>query len=403
MINQLPTRPAASKPLVESAFCFICGKDFTADPDLVRDTKQRTYHRRCYEDACQYQQSRRPEGTRPRGPLPASGPRAALPPSRTPSRPAAPPSPQPSTDQHIELTDLAAPGDDLWADLSGPANPLLDGAPLPTSSPGPFSGRRDSVWLYVLIGFGAAVPVVVLLFIAIQLLISSFTGPDPSVAGGDPAAVTAKEEDPDLAQSVAPEASPSPPPSPSQPENPFLLPGETSTPGSAPAENPPASDVVSSPPETFPAPERETAEPASEPAATSTGPRLTAYGVGMLFGLVCFPFFWGAIGAVLLRMACSLCSETPPGFGAALGISVVMIAVKALIGFLFGFLLGQGAGGIVALAAGLMSDGAILSGTMSISFGKGIVIALAMAMIAIGIAFVIGAVVFVMILATRGG
>lgn len=165
-INRLPSRPSdALPPVLESAFCFVCGKDFTVDSDLVRDKKGRSYHRRCYEEASRYEKSRREQEVRrhksdlPRHLTPQSLPRHATP-------------ADPIDEELVELIGLTTSPEESWPDLS-PSSPDETAA----GSLIGHGSRREGVWLYVLIGFGAAVPVVVLLFILVQLIISSIQGP----------------------------------------------------------------------------------------------------------------------------------------------------------------------------------------------------------------------------------
>ncbi len=188
-INRLPSAPSATPPpMLESAFCFVCGKDFSVDRDLVRDKKGRSYHRRCYEEASRYEKSRREQETRSRhSGLPAHITPESIPRQATPA--------EPIDDELVELMELVPPSEESWPDLSQTGTSSLDGPAI-----GGF-GRRDGVWLYVLIGFGAAVPIVVLLFIIVQLIISSIQGPSLPARRNGP---NAGQQPPSQESSLAP-------------------------------------------------------------------------------------------------------------------------------------------------------------------------------------------------------
>ncbi|NLX95169.1 MAG: hypothetical protein GXY83_03225 [Rhodopirellula sp.] len=164
-INRLPANPSATPAsLLESAFCFVCGKDFSVDGDLVRDKKGRSYHRRCYEDASRYEKSRRKQEVRRQRSGDSSSDMSDLIPEQ--AAPAVP-----VDEELVDLIELSAPTDELGPDLSPTSISDLED----TSLRG-HSSRLEGVWLYVLIGFGAAVPIVVLLFILVQLIVSSIQG-----------------------------------------------------------------------------------------------------------------------------------------------------------------------------------------------------------------------------------
>ncbi len=161
-INELPATPSE---LPSSANCFLCGKDFSTESDLVKDTGGRYYHRRCYEDASRYEQARRREETRRRLTAHAAGT-----PSDSANEDLAPISSDAEGFGELEPT-----VDDLWKGLfipSGEASAGLTWKQPPAS-------RRSHPWIYVMMGFAAAVPVVVLLFIMVQLVVNSFE-PKPS-------------------------------------------------------------------------------------------------------------------------------------------------------------------------------------------------------------------------------
>lgn len=159
-INALPSEPVE---LPQTAICFLCGRDFTADPDLVKDTGGRYYHRQCYEGASRYEQARRAEEARRR----QTG-EFARPPENTSRAEILPPVVDGERFGELELT-----VDDLWKDLLAPSS--VAQMPWEPSS----TLRRDTAWLYVLMGFAAAVPVVVLMFIAMQLFLTSLEPRSP--------------------------------------------------------------------------------------------------------------------------------------------------------------------------------------------------------------------------------
>ncbi len=156
-LSQLPTEPVE---LPASAICFLCGKDFAADPDLVKDTGGRYYHRRCYEDASRYEQARRSEKTRRH-----TSPTARRTTANTEEAP-------PGILESESLGEVEPTVDDLWKDLLAPDSTASADAAW-HSPPAP---RRNTAWLYVMMGFSAAVPAVVLLFILVQLIVNSLEG-----------------------------------------------------------------------------------------------------------------------------------------------------------------------------------------------------------------------------------
>ena len=155
--------------------CRLCGKDFSVGPDQVKDVKGQSYHRSCYVAERQRLQSRK-------------------------SAAAATPESKPASDE--------LPTDDFWNELSVPsseesAGPLAGGVLLGR----PVSQERPA-WLYPMIGIGIAVPVLLLLFIVIQLIRGD--SQPKAAASKTPVEKTAKTEP----EAVPPRVALLPPPSP---------------------------------------------------------------------------------------------------------------------------------------------------------------------------------------------
>jgi len=184
--------------------CRLCGKDFSVDPDQVKDVKGQSYHRSCYVAHCRRLKSRKSAA-------------AATPESKPPA-------------DVLPPAD-ALPTDDFWDELSDPSSEepagLLAGGVLLGR---PVAQERPA-WLYPMIGIGIAVPVLLLLFIVIQLILG---GSEPKAAASKtPVEKTAKTEPktppprvaslpppsprPEILEKTPP---PPPPPPPPQPEPP---------------------------------------------------------------------------------------------------------------------------------------------------------------------------------------
>jgi phage FluMu protein Com len=157
-INQLPSEFSEAHV---AASCFLCGQSFEPDSDLVKDVNGRYYHRRCYEDASRYEQARREEIRRRQTGeivLPAA---VAVTEDLTSA-----------LSDAEELGELEPTMEDLWKDVPIPSETASAG---PAWQHSPLV-RRDTAWLYVMMGFAAAVPAVVLLFIMMQLIINTLEG-----------------------------------------------------------------------------------------------------------------------------------------------------------------------------------------------------------------------------------
>jgi len=121
--------------------CRLCGKDFSVDPDLVKDIKGQSYHRSCYMAQRQRLQSRQTAA--------AAG----------------------STTAAAQTPRSKAPADDFWDELSDAtsdesAEPLAGGVLL-----GKPVSQKPPSWFYPLIAIGMAVPVLLLLFIVVRIII----------------------------------------------------------------------------------------------------------------------------------------------------------------------------------------------------------------------------------------
>ena len=259
--NQFPAAPEApAQAGAPTEVCGLCGNDFSLDKPRVKDPSGNIYHRKCYEEErarrLAKQASAKPAATpkksAPSAQKPARSTRQAAPsppkPAATPQRPA-PSRPQPAeelvlTDADVvePLTPVAqplspvvqpltppvqplAPKDDLWGELGPRAAPgLSDGSPLESLGPSYQYGpppAKIGTGLYVLMGIGGAVPLVLLLAILIYTFTKPAERPAQPVTG---AAQTA-------GGTTAPAA----------PNTPAPAPGPTSPGTPAPAPAPPAS------------------------------------------------------------------------------------------------------------------------------------------------------------------
>lgn len=153
-INQLPAERSAPTDL---AICSVC-RMVLADSESVVDDEGRYCHRHCYDE------SRRPVHQ-------SSQETRSWPPGHLEPPPDVIASPA-KAPRAIPVDEIVVPEparDGLWNDLTpsdstGSISSLLQ--PLPATRP-------NTVWLYVMMGFAAAVPVVVLLFILVQLIVYS--------------------------------------------------------------------------------------------------------------------------------------------------------------------------------------------------------------------------------------
>jgi len=198
-INRLPSRPGGSAPARDTPSdarpetCRLCGHDFSADPDRVKDAKGQHYHRSCYRAEHQRRSAR-----------------AA----------AAPDLGQPLTST------------DLWDEFDVEHPQQQPAEPLTTLRSHPAPGQPDYRLRWML-GIGVSVPVVLLIFILGSLAMRGGDEPSPPRASVDGATTTADWSDnattptsvspkPEIAShrrsSLPP---PPPPPSPRPPQFPI--------------------------------------------------------------------------------------------------------------------------------------------------------------------------------------
>lgn len=230
-LNQLPCGQQSPSTDAEqaSAVCLVCGFDLWIDPDQVEDSRGRRFHRECFKeispkrmprladsDVVQLSQSPRTEKPKPSPPQPAPRPKARAratsaakpqplrkpPPSRpkepTPNPPdvedddlllATPVEPSNGYDELPEAIPDALPNalpealPEAFPDALPDA--LLEAIPdaLPEAWPeaealAPLPGAavfqpsrspEQPKWFYLLIGFGAAVPVILVVLLVVQI------------------------------------------------------------------------------------------------------------------------------------------------------------------------------------------------------------------------------------------
>lgn len=258
-INRLPQRPDPDTPASGEAseVCSECGFDLSIDGDQVTDARGRRYHRVCYEAEAAEQ--------------------AVQPPAASSSQPEQEPR-QPEGVAEDLLSELLpdvperlATGGDAQSTIPA-AEPILLG---------PASSRSQRNWVYLLIGAGIAVPIVVLLFIVIETL----TAPDHKqgqVADKDAAPITVDQTEENGWDTAE------------------LVQGEPTADG-------------------------------HERSGDSEGVR-AAREAGWKIGIVVGYLIALVVSVVLLMCACSLCRHERPSFGRALAITLVMCVPELLAG-----------------------------------------------------------------------
>ncbi len=384
-INLLPDQPGSSgqdgEPAVGEApggECPLCGQDFYANRDWVKDTKGRYFHRCCYEAAQLRQKNRRGPAAQTRNAPPSqhkgkprTSPSARSKSNRVPPNPSdtsAQPSSKPSS-AAVPPPSNAPPADDFWGELGAPLDStdtlwnnemlaagealsgvggtgLAAGTVLAPVSARSKLDRNIKVW----IGVGAAVPVLLIL----AIVISIFTRPEPP------------------AQSVA-ESSP-------------VVERLAPNPNLEQADIPPHSLPVLPPahPDPF---------PSAKPARNATTAEKVTDVIGYAIGIFIVSFVvYTLIAAATLQAACNLCQIASPSFGKALLITLAAYVVGFFIMFVFVVMPTNDVGQLVSamlitLAMAVAGIGFTYSKLLPTTFGKGVLIYIVQAilMFAIGI------------------
>ncbi len=138
--------------------------------------------------------------------------------------------------------------------------------------------------------------------------------------------------------------------------------------------------------------------------------------VGLLCGLVGILLVGSLVGAVILRAACSLYNKMAhrengvpePGFGKALGITVVTLIVNMGAGFVVGLIVGgwaaaagmgqQGAqllSSVISFPIGILTMAGMSTVMLPTSFGRALLVTLIQYAIMIAIGLVVGLVIVV--------
>ncbi len=150
------------------------------------------------------------------------------------------------------------------------------------------------------------------------------------------------------------------------------------------------------------------------------GPEMAGAALGILCAVVGVLVLGTLVGAVILRAACSLYNKMAsqenrvpePGFGKALGITLVTMIVNVVVGFMVGLITGGGAAAagvgaqgaqvisaLISLPVGFFVMAGMLTAMLPTSFGRALLVTLVQYAISIAIAIAIGLVVFVVVLA----
>lgn len=252
----------------------------------------------------------------------------------------------------------------------------LAGVPLEPLSPGAggLARGKESMprWLYTLMGCGAAVPVIVLLYI----IVTSILGPSQPATG--PVATTEQTSPADVDST-----DPTPATSPYSPPVPGQRPGR---PPGGPYYEPPGNRG---------GPPRPGSTASFEGLVQGGGQGLLCFGVSLIIGAL--------LNTVFFRVACSICGEHCPDFGGALLIVGAATVVLAVINFVTAAMLPPIFGLLVIVYYVLVFAGAYTI-TMRLSFGKALLIAIVQFVMAIvAIVVLVGGIIFVLVVVTSGG
>ena len=420
-INVLPDQPGRAgqdgEPAVGEApegECPLCGQDFYANRDWVKDTKGRYFHRCCYE-AAQLRQKNRKHATEPTQGTPLSQTKGQLrrpassrsepkwttssllgpptPPPNLPNRLAAPTPPpnaaglagvsapsrsRPNPAATPSATNTPPANDDFWGELGAPLESndtlwshelLADGETISgPDGPGlaagtvlaPVSTRSKlDRHIKMLIGAGAAVPVLLVIAIVISILIR----PDPptrSVADSNPI-IEQAAPNPETEQATIPLT-----PSPTLP--------------------PAYQDRFRS------------AKPSQSPLPGAKDASAFVPGIGVFVGILAVYLL---VVTATLQTACGLCHVPSPSFGKAVFVSIAAVAVASLLNTICSVLPKEDPGQaafafVITLVSVVTGVGFIYSKLLPTTFGKGALIYLAQIIILVAIVFVIGLIVLVL-------
>ena len=382
--NRLPSRPQRAQA-ADSEICPVCSFDLSIDPDLVRDGKGRRFHRACFEEVrpqtkpkqsgsevVQLYQAPQTEKPKPK-PRPEE-PVETPPPIETPlpaddgflvAEPVEPselPEARPLSEPLEALPEAkpfeAIPEAEPFAGvpeahpLAGVADalPPADLPEAPVFDPSKPKSNGNPTWLYVLIGFGAAVPLILVLFMVIQKVTKPDKGAsDVAVAeqpdGGAPESVESEEGEEGAGSSRFRSS----------------WPDDDRSPGTTA--------------------DREDASPEE---GTST----------QLAGMIGFLFLVGVfvvasvVGAVFLMLACAVCGEKP-GYGKCLGVTIVNSLAQIVGGFVLGLVAPQILA-VLLIPVSFLVFVAIISAVLPTDFGKACLITLLYIVIGLVAVAVIG-------------
>jgi hypothetical protein len=253
-----------------------------------------------------------------------------------------------------EALPVAMPADDSPFGLptAMPAGPLATPAAAPSGS------SKQPGWFYAVVGIGAAVPVILLVFVIIHMA----TRPDPSlVARTEQAAVeeTAEAEQDDSARST-PEEEPQRQPSRPRPP-PTLRPSEPSPPRSR------------------------------SPADLERADQAEAI-VGMVGAMVIGALIGAVVAALPLKLTCVLFSEYA-SFLKCMGIMLVTAVLNFGVILLANFLVkktGNPTLALLVVPVNFLVFTTIISNSLSVDIGRAFLIALVTVVFVIGVCFVIG-------------
>jgi len=111
-----------------------------------------------------------------------------------------------------------------------------------------------------------------------------------------------------------------------------------------------------------------------------------------------------AIAALILKLACRICGEDPPGLGKGMGIVMLQSLAVGALGFIVGLLtMGSGAGLEVQSAqfgAGVLIQAGVLRGMLIESYGKSLAVTAVTIGIQLAIGFAVGIAVFAVLAAS---
>jgi hypothetical protein len=285
----------------------------------------------------------------------------------------------------------------LWnADLfaAGDAVPGGDGSGFAAGSALPPVASRSKLDrnIKVLIGVGAAVPLVLIIAIVISILTRP-ERPVQSVAATDPVAERSEPEQSDIPPVSSPGSPAGSPPGPpaSYPPGPPADFDRGPPPGSP--HSPPTSPRSVPPP--VPWHPSHSVEPARSAPPTGADPADLAVAFGGALGLLAaYIAIWLVIAAATLRTACGLCSVPAPSFGKAVLISVIAAMAMPLLMFVSTTMPVFGPDMIpltlaLAMAPVLTGVGFIYSKLVPTTFGKGVLIYVVQVLFTIAVMFVL--------------